>query len=87
MTDVDYSPRAITKRLGQTEQLRRLSLSLMKAKQAHDVKLAAGDLWRDGHVTLRRVANEAEISIYRRAISEAVERLTTENLDLDERDT
>ena len=41
MKTVDYSSEAITRRLRQTEQLRRLSLSLLKAKKAHDEKLAA----------------------------------------------
>lgn len=41
MKTVDYSSEAITRRLRQTEQLRRLSLSPMKAKKAHDEKLAA----------------------------------------------
>jgi hypothetical protein len=41
MKTVDYSSEAISRRLRQTEQLRRLSLSLMKAKKAHDEKLAA----------------------------------------------
>lgn len=40
MKKVDYSSDAITRRLRQTEQLRVLSLSLMKAKTAHDEKLA-----------------------------------------------
>jgi hypothetical protein len=39
MKKVDYSSDAITRRLKQTEQLRVLSLSLMKAKKAHDEKL------------------------------------------------
>jgi len=34
MKKVDYSSEAITRRLRQTEHLRRLSLSLMKAKKA-----------------------------------------------------
>jgi len=81
------SSAAISRRLKQAGELRDLSLSLMKAKQAHDVKLAAEDLRRDGHVTLCRVANEQEISIYRRAIGEAVDRYSTEQRDLEERDT
>lgn len=40
MKKVDYSSDAITRRLRQTEQLRVLSLSLLKAKKAHDEKLA-----------------------------------------------
>ncbi len=40
MKKVDYSSDAITLRLRQTEQLRVLSLSLMKAKKAHDEKFA-----------------------------------------------
>lgn len=40
MKKVDYSSEAISRRLKQMEQLRVLSLSLMKAKKAHDEKLA-----------------------------------------------
>lgn len=87
MRQIDMSSTAISQRLRQASELRDLSLSLMKAKQAHDVKLAAEDLRRDGHVTVRRVANEHEISIYRRAIGEAVDRYSTEQRDLEERDT
>jgi tmRNA-binding protein len=36
MKKTDYSSKAITIRLRQTEQLRKLSLSLIKAKKAHD---------------------------------------------------
>lgn len=39
MKKVDYSSEAISRRLRQTEQLRVLSLSLMKAKRLHDEKL------------------------------------------------
>ena len=41
MKQVDMSSAAITRRLRQASQLRDLSLSLMKAKKAHDEKLAA----------------------------------------------
>ena len=39
MKEVDMSSEAITRRLRQASQLRDLSLSLMKAKKAHDEKL------------------------------------------------
>lgn len=38
MKKVDMSSEAITRRLRQTDQLRELSLSLMKAKKTHDEK-------------------------------------------------
>ncbi len=38
MKKVDMSSKAITRRLRQTDQLRELSLSLMKAKKMHDEK-------------------------------------------------
>ena len=41
MKKVDYSSDAISRRLRQTEQLRVLSLSLIKAKKAHDEKMRA----------------------------------------------
>ena len=41
MKQVDMSSAAITRRLRQASELRDLSLSLMKAKRAHDEKLAA----------------------------------------------
>lgn len=40
MKKIDMSGRAISKRLRQTDQLRRLSLSLMKAKREHDLRQA-----------------------------------------------
>lgn len=87
MKKVDMSTEAIVRRLELAGQLRDLSISVMNAKLFNDAKLAANNLRRDGHVVLRRVANEAEISIYRRAIEETVEQLSTERRDLDERDT
>lgn len=39
MKKIDYSSEAISRRLRQTEQLRVLSLSLIKAKEAHDKKI------------------------------------------------
>ncbi|HEX2639241.1 MAG TPA: hypothetical protein VHL50_01660 [Pyrinomonadaceae bacterium] len=39
MKEVDMSSEAITRRLRQASQLRDLSLSLMKAKRAHDAKV------------------------------------------------
>ena len=39
MKKIDMSDKAITRRLKQTDQLRELSLSLMKAKKMHDEKL------------------------------------------------
>jgi ectoine hydroxylase-related dioxygenase (phytanoyl-CoA dioxygenase family) len=41
----------------------------------------------NGHILLRRVASEEEVSIYRPAINSAVERFNTENRNLAERDT
>lgn len=87
MNQIDYSPEAITQRLRQTEKLRRLSLSLMEANQAHEVKFAVDEIRQNGHATLRRLAGDAEVSIHRRAIVEAVERLSTERRELGERDT
>ena len=43
MKKIEMSDQAITKRLKQTDQLRELSLSLMKAKRLHDEKLAKTD--------------------------------------------
>ncbi len=43
MKKVDMSSEAITRRLRQASQLRDLSLSLMKAKKAHDEKVAAAE--------------------------------------------
>ncbi len=40
MKKIDMSGKAITRRLKQTDQLRELSLSLMKAKKLHDEKKA-----------------------------------------------
>jgi hypothetical protein len=40
MKKIDMSDKEITRRLKQTEQLRELSLSLMKAKKLHDEKAA-----------------------------------------------
>lgn len=40
MRQVDMSEKAITRRLRQTDQLREICLSLMKAKKLHDEKLA-----------------------------------------------
>ena len=42
---------------------------------------------RDGHVTLRGVLKPAEVDAYRRAITEAVQRLNQESRPLEERDT
>jgi len=39
MNEVDMSEKAVLRRLRQVDQLRELSLSLMKAKKAHDEKL------------------------------------------------
>src|SRR5688572_9106887 len=87
MKPIDMSSKAISRRLRQAGELRDLSLSLMKAKKAHDVKLAIDDIARNGHVTLRRVASEAEIGIHLPAIRNAVNRLSTEKRDLEDRDT
>ena len=81
------SSEAISQRLRKASELRDLSLSLMKAKLAQDVKYAADVIAQKGHVTLRRVAGEGELSIYRRAIGEAVDRLSIEKRDLENRDT
>jgi hypothetical protein len=43
MKKIDMSDKAITRRLKQTDQLRELSLSLMKAKKLHDEKLGKTD--------------------------------------------
>ena len=43
MKQIDMSSEAITRRLRQTEQLRVLSLSLMKAKKIPDEKAKARD--------------------------------------------
>ena len=43
MKKIEMSDKAITRRLKQTDQLRELSLSLMKAKRLHDEKLAQTD--------------------------------------------
>ena len=40
MKKVDMSDKAISKRLRQTEQLRKLSLSLMKAREIDETELA-----------------------------------------------
>src|SRR6185503_20466705 len=42
---------------------------------------------RDGHVTLRGVLRPNEVEAYRRAITEAVQRLNQESRPLEERDT
>ena len=47
MKHVDMSSAAITRRPRQASQLRDLSLSLMKAKKAHDEKLAAAKAAED----------------------------------------
>jgi hypothetical protein len=39
MKKIDMSDKAITRRLRQTDQLRELSLSLMKAKKVSDAKV------------------------------------------------
>jgi hypothetical protein len=87
MKQIDMSSRAITRRLRQTGELRDLSLSLMNAKKAQDVKLAAVEIAQQGHVTLRHVASEAAIGFHAPAIRDAVKRLSTERRDLGERDT
>jgi hypothetical protein len=56
MKKIDMSSEAITRRLKQTEQLRKLSLSLMKAKQLTDVE--AVTLRREFH---ERKAREAAV--------------------------
>lgn len=43
MKEIDMSSAAITRRLRQASQLRDLSLSLMKAKKAHDEKIRAAE--------------------------------------------
>jgi hypothetical protein len=43
MKKIDMSERAILKRLNQTEQLREVSLFLMKAKKAQDEKLSKSE--------------------------------------------
>ncbi len=48
MKKIDYSSEAISRRLRQTEQLRVLSLSLIRAKEAHDKKIE-----KEGIVTLQ----------------------------------
>ena len=47
MKKIDYSSEAITRRLRQTEQLRVLSLSLMKAKELSDQGKKASNLDTD----------------------------------------
>jgi ectoine hydroxylase-related dioxygenase (phytanoyl-CoA dioxygenase family) len=71
----------------QAVEARDLSFSPTNAKQAHDARLAADEIEKNGHLTLRGVATEAEISIHRRIIHRSVDRLTTEHRHLDERDT
>ncbi len=43
MKKIDMSDKAITRRLKQTDQLRELSLSLMKAKRLHNEKLGKAE--------------------------------------------
>jgi len=43
MKKVDYSSEAITRRLKQTDQLRVVSLALIKAKREHDEKKNAAE--------------------------------------------
>ena len=43
MKKIEMSDKAITRRLKQTDQLRELSLSLMKAKRLHDEKVSKKD--------------------------------------------
>ncbi|MBX7170031.1 MAG: hypothetical protein K1X72_03665 [Pyrinomonadaceae bacterium] len=43
MKQVDMSDKALTRRLKQTDQLREISLSLMKAKRLQDEKLGKGE--------------------------------------------
>jgi len=51
MKKTDYSSRAITIRLRQTEQLRKLSLSLIKAKKAHDEREALANQLSGSNLT------------------------------------
>src|SRR4030095_1786374 len=44
-------------------------------------------LWNDGHLLLRGVATRSEIALHRKAIHDAVERLSSERRDLQDRDT
>lgn len=58
MKEIDMSSEAITRRLKQTEQLRRLSLSLMKAKILTDEE--AAELRRKFHAEKAAKALDAK---------------------------
>jgi hypothetical protein len=53
MKKIDMSDKAITRRLKQTDQLRELSLSLMKAKKLHDEKLGKLDKTKESAKTVK----------------------------------
>lgn len=53
MKKIEMSDKAITKRLKQTDQLRELSLSLMKAKRLHDEKLAKTEKMNESPKTVK----------------------------------
>ena len=61
MKQIDMSSKAITRRLQQASELRDLSLSLMKAKKAHDKKMR--DDKGDSTETLFRKENETDHAI------------------------
>lgn len=54
MKQIDMSDKAITRRLKQTDQLRELSLSLIKAKRLHDEKLAKIEKANEARKTVKK---------------------------------
>ena len=46
-----------------------------------------GDLIRDGHILMRGLLHDEEVASHRKAIIDAVRRLSSEHRDLDDRDT
>jgi hypothetical protein len=53
MKKIDMSDKAITRRLKQTDQLRELSISLMKAKKAQDEKLSKTEKTKESPKTVK----------------------------------
>lgn len=54
MKKIDMSEKAILKRLNQTEQLRELSLYLMKAKKLQDEKLGKSEKSNEAPKTVKQ---------------------------------
>ena len=62
-------------------------LEIAESKQSVVTAQQRAQFWRDGHAVVRRIADTEDIARHRRSIRNAVERLSSENRELEDRDT